>query len=398
MFIPERRLLRNISPAQPVYVLERSRRFVLTESCLTPVEPTQTLGVANRLTTEGASCRPAILAIGTATPALRVTQEESFSLAGYAQPSLRRIFRNSGIDFRHFYFEGVPRLDETSDELNDRYRRGAIHIGCRAARACLDEAGLSCRDVDLLVVCSSTGYVCPDIGSQLIAHIGFRSDVQRVPIVGLGCAGAIPSLRCASDFVQSHPGSVALVVTVEICSACYYADDTLETVVGNAICADGAAAFLLTSNPLPRHPYPAIVDFQTFLDPDHLQTVGFDRRDGKLRIVLGTDVRDLAAPLIRGALAPLLARHGLSPAAIRFWVAHPGGRRVMDNVQEALRLTDADLRFSRSTLRRFGNMSSPTVMFVLDDVIRTGDPRTGDWGVMIALGPGMAAEVALLQW
>jgi alkylresorcinol/alkylpyrone synthase len=117
-----------------------------------------------------------------------------------------------------------------------------------------------------------------------------------------------------------------------------------------------------------------------------------------LRIVLGTEVRDLAAPLIQGALTPLLARHGLSPAAIRFWVAHPGGRRVMDNVQEALRLTEADLRSSRSVLRRFGNMSSPTVMFVLDDVIRTGDPRPGDWGVMIALGPGMAAEVALLQW
>jgi alkylresorcinol/alkylpyrone synthase len=172
----------------------------------------------------------------------------------------------------------------------------------------------------------------------------------------------------------------------------------METVVGNAICADGAAALLLTSSPLRRHPYPAVIDFQTFLDPDHLQTVGFDRRDGKLRIVLGTEVRDLAAPLIQGALAPLLARNGLSPTDIRFWVTHPGGRRVMDNVQNALRLTDADLHFSRSALRRFGNMSSPTVVFVLEDVIRTGDPRTGDWGVMIALGPGMAAELALLQW
>jgi predicted naringenin-chalcone synthase len=362
------------------------------------VEPARTPGVANRPTNEEASRRPSLLAIGTATPALRMTQDESFSLCGYTEPAVRRIFRNSGIDFRHFYFEGVPHLDETADELNDRYRRGAIHTGCRAIRACLDQVGLSCSDVDLLVMCSSTGYVCPDIGSHLIAHLGFRSDVRRVPIVGLGCAGAIPSLRSASDFVQSHPGSVALAVTVEICSACYYADDTMETVVGNAICADGAAAFLLTSRPLPRHPYPVIVDFQTFLDPDHLQTVGFDRRDGKLRIVLGTDVRDLAAPLIQGALTPLLARNGLSPAAIRFWVAHPGGRRVMDNVQEALRLTDADLRFSRSVLRRFGNMSSPTVMFVLEDVIRTGDPRPGDWGVMIALGPGMAAEVALLQW
>jgi predicted naringenin-chalcone synthase len=352
----------------------------------------------DRRPTEEASCRPSILAVGTATPVLRVTQEESFRLSGYAEPSVRRIFRNSGIDFRHFYFEDAPRLDETSDELNDRYRRGAIHTGCRATQACLDEAGLSCRDVDLLVVCSSTGYVCPDIGTHLMAHMGFRPDVQRVPIVGLGCAGAIPSLRCASDFVQSHLGSVSLVLTVEICSACYYVDGTMETVVGNAICADGAAALLLTSSPLRRHPYPAVIDFQTFLDPDHLQTVGFDRRDGKLRIVLGTEVRDLAAPLIQGALAPLLARNGLSPTDIRFWVTHPGGRRVMDNVQNALRLTDADLHFSRSALRRFGNMSSPTVVFVLEDVIRTGDPRTGDWGVMIALGPGMAAELALLQW
>jgi predicted naringenin-chalcone synthase len=354
--------------------------------------------VAPNRVAEEARCRSSILAIGTATPAFRVTQEESFSLSGYTQPSVRRIFRNSGIDFRHFYFEGAPRLDETSDELNDRYRRGAIHTGCRAIKACLDQAGLSSRDIDLLVVCSSTGYVCPDIGSHLIAHMGFRPDVQRVPIVGLGCAGAIPSLRCASDFVQSHLGSVALAVTVEICSACYFIDDTMETVVGNAICADGAAAFLLTSSPLRRHPYPAIVDFETFLDADRLQTVGFDRRDGKLRIVLGTEVRDLAAPLIQGALVPLLARNDLSRADIRFWVAHPGGRRVMDNVQQTLRLTDGELSFSRSVLRRFGNMSSPTVLFVLEDVIHTGDPRTGDWGVMIALGPGMAAELALLQW
>jgi polyketide synthase Type III len=357
-----------------------------------------TLNRGTNATLDESFRRPSIVAVGTATPLLRVSQDEAFSLSGYDQPTVRRIFRNSGIEYRHFFFEGAPRLDETSDELNDRYRHGAIHTGCRAAQRCLDEAGLSCRDVDLLVTCSSTGYICPDISSHLIAHMGFRPDVRRMPIVGLGCAGAIPSLRCASDFAQAHLGSVSLVVTVEICSACYYADDAMETVVGNAICADGAAALLLTSSPLRRDPYPALVDFETFLDPDHLQTVGFDRRDGKLRITLGTDVRDLAAPLIEGALLPLLTRYGLSPDVIRFWVAHPGGRRVMDNVQQGLGLTTDDLRFSRSILRRFGNMSSPTVMFVLEEVIRTGDPQPGDWGIMIALGPGMAAELALLQW
>ncbi len=121
-------------------------------------------------------------------------------------------------------------------------------------------------------------------------------------MMGLGCAGAIPSLQRASDFVHAHPGSVSLVLAVEMCSACYYVDDTLETVVGNAICADGAAAFLLTRGPVPTVPLPAIVDFESFLYPDHLQTVGLDHRNGKLRIILGSEVSDLAAPLIEGAL------------------------------------------------------------------------------------------------
>ena len=121
------------------------------------------------------------MSIGTATPAYRVTQAESFRLAGYHDRRIRRMFLNSGIDYRHFYFDGEPHLDETSDQLNERYLRGALQTGCRAARTCLDAAGVVPSDVDLLVVCTSTGYVCPDIGTRLIGHMGFRPDVQRAP-------------------------------------------------------------------------------------------------------------------------------------------------------------------------------------------------------------------------
>jgi predicted naringenin-chalcone synthase len=335
--------------------------------------------------------------MGSATPAYRVTQAESFRLSGYRDPRIRRMFLNSGIAYRHFYFDGEPHLDETADELNERYLRGAIHTGCRAARLALSAAALSTRDVDYLVVCTSTGYVCPDVGTRLIAHMAFRPDVQRASMVGLGCAGAIPSLQRATDFVHAHPGSVALVLAVEVCSACYYFDDKMETVVGNAICADGAAACVVTRGPA-RPKFPALVDFESFLYPDHLHTVGFEQRDGKLRIILGSEVGALAALLIEEALAPLLERHGLARRDLRFWVAHPGGRKVIDQIQKAFGLSDTDVRFSRATLRQFGNMSSPTVMFVLDEVVRSGAPCPGDWGVMIALGPGMAAEVALLQW
>jgi predicted naringenin-chalcone synthase len=172
---------------------------------------------------------PRIRAIGKANPPLRLSQEETFRLAGYNNPKVRKIFLNSGIDFRHFYLDPENwNRRETSDELNLRYLRGAMHTGCRAVNACLQQAGMTPRDVDLFLVCTCTGYLCPDLGSRLIGHMHFRSDVQRAPMLGLGCAGAVPTLQRASDFVRANPGRVALMLAVEICSANYYFDDKLN--------------------------------------------------------------------------------------------------------------------------------------------------------------------------
>ena len=331
-------------------------------------------------------------------PAIRLTQEQTLHATGYEGERIRKIFLNSDIDFRHFYLEGALNRTESSDQLNQRYLRGAMKTGCRAIVDCVNAAGTTLQDVDFLAVCTCTGYVCPDVGSRLIAHMGFRRNVQRASITGLGCAGALPMLQRAADFVRANPDRQALMLAVEICSSCYYVDNRLETVVGNAICADGAAAFLVGVKQQTNRLYPQIVDFETFLDSEQIEEVGLQHRDGKLRIVLGVSIQRLAGPMIDKALRELLRRHGLSQSHIRFWVAHPGGRKVIDNVQKHFGMTDAQLRFSRAVLRNYGNMSAPTVMFVLDEVVRNGDPRPDDWGVMIALGPGMAAEVALLKW
>lgn len=341
---------------------------------------------------------PRILGIGTANPPIRLTQEQAFYAAGYEGERIRKIFLNSDIEHRHFYFGGTPNRHENSDQLNQRYLSGAVKTGCHAIADCLQSAGTTVRDVDFLAVCTCTGYVCPDVGSHLIAHMGFRRNVQRASILGLGCAGAVPTLQRVTDFVRANPGRNALMLAVEICSACYYVDNTLETVVGNAICADGAAAFLLGPKDAVDSRYPQVIDFETFLDVEHIDQVGLQHRDGKLRIVLGVSIQHLAGDMIDVALQQLLLRHGLDHSDIRFWVVHPGGRKVIDNVQKHFGMSDDQLRFSRTVLRNYGNMSSPTVMFVLDEIVRTGDPRPGDWGVMIALGPGMAAETALLRW
>src|SRR5258708_7721951 len=346
----------------------------------------------------GSVTHPRILGIGTANPPARFTQEQPFHAAGYQSERIRKIFLNSDIDYRHFYLEGAPNRAESSDQLNQRYLRGAMKTGCQAILNCLKASATAVQDIDFLAVCTCTGYVCPDVGSRLIAHMGFRNNLQRASVVGLGCAGALPALQRTVDFVRANPGRRALMLAVEICSACYYVDNTLETVIGNAICADGAAAFLLSANEQTNSACPQIIDFETFLDTEQIEQVGLQHRNGKLRIVLGASVQHLAGPMIEKALQQLLRRHGLSQSDVRFWVVHPGGRKVIDNVQKHFGMTDDQLRFSRAVLRNYGNMSSPTVMFVLEEVVRNGYPRPGDWGVMIALGPGMAAEVALLRW
>jgi predicted naringenin-chalcone synthase len=327
-----------------------------------------------------------------------LTQEQSFHATGYESERIRKIFANSDIEYRHFYFGGTPNLQETSDQQNERYLSGAVNTGCRAILNCVESAGLTVADVDFLAVCTCTGYVCPDVGSRLIAHMGFRRNVQRAAIVGLGCAGAVPALQRASDFVRANPGRTALMLAVEICSACYYVDNKLETVIGNAICADGAAAFLLGAESKAERAYPRVIDFESLLDTEQIEEVGLQHKEGKLRIVLGASIQHLAGPMIQTALEQLLRRHQLTQSDVRFWVVHPGGRKVIDNVQNHFGLTEDQLRFSRTVLRNYGNMSSPTVMFVLDEIVRSGEPHAGDWGAMIALGPGMAAEVALLKW
>jgi predicted naringenin-chalcone synthase len=253
-------------------------------------------------------------------------------MAGYASPRILEVFRNCDIDFRHFYVAPGQSREETPAELNTRYLSGALETGCRAVAACLHAVQSKVTDIDFFIVCTSTGYVCPDLGSRLIAHMGFRSGIQRAAMVGLGCAGALPTLQRACDFVRAHPKRTALMLAAEICSARYFVDDTMDTVVGNAICADGAAAFLITAEPEKRGVKPAVLDWESCVDSEHIDKVGFEHRDGKLRIILANAVRDLAGPLIERALDALLNRNHLSRADVRFWIAHPGGRRVIDNL------------------------------------------------------------------
>ena len=336
------------------------------------------------------------MAVATANPPHRFSQEETFRLAGYKSRRAHDIFLNSDIEYRYLYLEPEGfEPTEDPDQLHQRYREGAVRIAREAAERALAQAGLRPGDVDCILVCSCTGYLCPDLATILVKEMGLASSVQRGALLGLGCAGALPTLQRAYDHACAYPEHKVLAIAVEICSAAYFIDDSLETVVGNAICADGAAACLLS---VAAETGPRLRGFASVLDPNCQSSVGFEQRQGKLRIILSPTIRDLAPPMVERALDALLTPRGLTRSDIRFWLMHPGGRKVIDKVQEVLGLADADAAYSRHVYRNYGNMSSATVLFVLNEVMQQGAARAGDLGVLLALGPGFAAEAALLEW
>ncbi len=345
---------------------------------------------------------PRILGIGTANPPQRYSQREIYDFAArhvesYRNPRIEHIFMTSDIQYRHLAFDmQALSPQESADEMHARFAEYSVAIGEDAIRRCLTEAGLDVDDVDYFVGVTCTGYLCPGLSAILIKQMNMRTDVQRADLIGMGCAGAMPGLQRAYDFVRAYPNKKALVLTVEICSACYYIDDTLETVVGNAICADGAAAVVVGNGDAGAGP--ALLQFETLLEPSYIDTVGFQFREGKLRIVLSKDIRNSAGVLAKEVVARLLRATHLSKEQVKHWIVHSGGRKVIDNIKEELELSEEQLRHSRCVLKNYGNMSSPTVLFVLQETMRHGNPAPGEFGIMLAMGPGLAIEAGLVQW
>lgn len=338
---------------------------------------------------------PRIVALGTANPEAQFTQEEVLALSPYTDEQRRGFFRRSGIERRYLYLDRARfRPTETTDELNARFRKGSMEIGCLAIQRAMDGAGWQAEDIDFLVTTTCTGRLCPNLDAYFVREFRMREGVQRVHVGDMGCASALIALQQAYNHLAAFPDHRALVVSVEICSTTYYLDDSLETAVANAIFADGAAAALLAT----AGPGIEMLDHMSLVRPEHLELMGFTYPNGRPRILLSKEIRGLASSMIKALAEATLGRHHLKQEDIRFWVLHSAGRGVLERAQRAMKLRNEDLAFSRKVLRDYGNMSSATALFVLNEVVRSGQASPGDLGVMISLGPGFCAEGALLRW
>ncbi len=338
---------------------------------------------------------PRITGVATATPAHRFAQADLLALAGYGDAQRRGFFSRSEIEGRYLYIDPATfRPDESVDGLQDRFRRGALELGEAAALRALARAGWEPRDVDFLATTTCTGRLTPSLDAHLIGRLGCRPDIQRVHVGDTGCASAMVALQQASNYLRAFPGRRALVVSAEICSAAYFLDDRLESAVANAIFADGAGAATLAT----EGAGPTIVAHRTLFRPEHLDAMGFEYPGGRPRVVLSKDVRKIGAQMMGDMAEALMATQGLKREHIRYWVLHSAGRRVIDRARTLLELDEAQVAHARTVLRRYGNMSSATILFVLAETLRQESPVDGEWGLMIALGPGFAAEGALLRW
>jgi len=340
---------------------------------------------------------PKILSIGIANPENIYTQEELYRLSGYKSKKIESIFLNSEISKRHMFFtprDPVPH--ENLDQLHRRYKEGSITIGIEAIKRCLAKGKIEAEKIDFIISTSCTGYLCPGLSSIMVREFKMKKNIQRTDIQGMGCGGAMPALQRAYEHVIAYPEHKVVLLCVEICSAAYYIDGSMETIIGNAICGDGAGAMLIGNDTSSQGP--KILDFQSLIDSEYLNSVGFLSENGRLRIILGKEIQKVAGPAVNQGVKELLKKNMIDRKEIKHWIIHPGGRNVIENIREELGLTEREISHSKSILKNYGNMSSPTVIFVLDEIIREENPKQGDFGVMIALGPGLAAETALLKW
>ncbi|MEX1110691.1 MAG: 3-oxoacyl-[acyl-carrier-protein] synthase III C-terminal domain-containing protein [Chthoniobacterales bacterium] len=337
-------------------------------------------------------------AIATANPETSLTQREclallqtpdasGLSLSRRTRLMLSTILRgNSGIDTRQFATRDVSRLFRLgADELNEEFRHAAPRLATAALERALAQAGLDPADLDALIICTCTGYLCPGVSSYVAEMMGLRPDLWMQDLVGLGCGAALPSLRMAQAVLAAQPDANVACVAVEICSAAFYLDDDPGVIVSACLFGDGAAATIWRSTP--GGTGLRCADFDTHHDPTSRDRIRFEQREGKLRNLLHPSVPELAAGAVSLLHRRTCASDRPGPARV---LAHAGGKDVIATLERAL--PGHDLEPTRAVLRRHGNMSSPSVLFALQEALQDGRPAPGqDWW-LVSFGAGFSAH------
>jgi alkylresorcinol/alkylpyrone synthase len=345
--------------------------------------------------------------LGTATPPLHITQEEAyefftthFTLKPAEQDLYRRILLDGRIKGRYLGMDAVTDALETDpDRLLARFLKFGRTTAVAAARRALAEAGVESDEIAGLIVNTCTGYLCPGLSSYIAEDLGLKKSIRFQDVMGMGCGAAIPNLEAAAGMLARGGEGPVLSLAVEICTATIFPSHDPELVVSNSIFGDGAAAAVLDLAPANRPGGLArMVDFVAGLFPQYREDLRYRTEGGRLRNHLSRRVPVIGARTVSEVASRLLARHSLSRNDIAWWAVHPGGTVVLAQVAKQLELADEALCFSYNVFENYGNMSSPSVLFVLRQILDSGRPQPGQKGMLLSFGAGFSAFAALLEF
>ncbi len=351
------------------------------------------------------TAHPVVRSVGRALPANWVDQETltaalraHWERQHFNADRLAELHRAVRVRGRHLALplQAYPALD-TFRKSNDAWIAAATDLGAEAARAGLARAGLEPRQVDHLFFVTVTGLSTPSLDAKLVNRLGLRSDVKRTPVFGLGCLAGAAGLARVSDTLRAFPADVAVMLSVELCSLTLQREDpSVANAVASGIFGDGAAAVVLAGGG--RGGGPEVLATRSVFYPDTEWVMGWDFVDTGFKVVLSAKVPEVIRRHVRGDVDAFLGAQGLDRSRIRHWIAHTGGPKVLEAFGEALELPDGALERSWRSLEEVGNLSSASVLFVLGDLLESGEARAGDLGLLAAMGPGFSAELVLLRW
>ncbi|TMR21402.1 type III polyketide synthase [Nonomuraea turkmeniaca] len=337
-----------------------------------------------------------ISGVQTVLPENRYDQAEiteAFSrLTECDEELLRRFHTATGVTGRNL---ALPLADyaklDSFARANDMYLEIALNLSEQALRGALDKAGVRPEKVDLLLFCSTTGLATPSLDARLAQRVGLRPDVKRVPVFGLGCAAGASGLARLHDYLRGWPGHAAALVCVELCSLTVQRDDTsIANLVASGLFGDGAAAVVATGHP----PGPEVVATRSRLYPGTEHLMGWEVGEHGFRIVLDPELGSFVEQELAADIRAFLTDYGLTPDQVATWICHPGGPKVIEKIVGALGLPPKALDVTWSSLREHGNLSSVSVLHVLQETRGRPDAPAA----LLALGPGFSAELLLLHW
>jgi len=360
--------------------------------------------VSNRSAETVKTSHPTIAATATALPPYTITRDDVkyymgrvFDIPERRVEAMMSIVDNAQVHKRYAIFPIDYTIEPRAlSQTNNEYIEHAVKLGREAAEKCLKRAAVKADEIDLIITVSCTGFMIPSLDAHLINLMGFRSNVRRMPFTELGCAAGAMALGRAADFLKAQPGGKVLIISVELPSLTFQRKDISQAnLISSILFGDGAAAVLVSGE---QTRGPKILVSETYTFPDSLGAMGFDLRDSGFHILLAKDVPEMIGGKIGGLVRSFLERHGRKREEIKGWILHPGGARLLGNIEAELGLCKCDTQPSWDILANFGNLSSATILFILQEWLEKRPLNAGEYAVAAAFGPGFSAEFLLLQW